>query len=132
MYKPEVVTLSIGIARFPNSLCLYLQNPSALQRDLHFLIFRCQNSSACLVFYSGIYIFLFSAVKIPLLAWFSTAGFAFFSFPLFAEFYQKGRPQQPAIFQCFSLSCLKIDLPFYRLVIKSTEPMFLYAHFSNF
>jgi len=111
MYKPEVVTLSIGIARFPNSLCLYLQNPSALQRDLHFLIFRCQNSSACLVFYSGIYIFLLSAVKIPLLAWFSTAGFAFLSFPLFQTFFFSDFQQRDLhflVFRCFKHSSCPI------------------------
>ena len=80
--KSEVVTLSIGIAHFLNSWCLYLKNPSASQRDLHFLIFRCHKSSACSVFYSEIYVFLFPAVINLLPARFSTAGFTFSYFPL--------------------------------------------------
>ena len=111
MYKPEVVTLSIGIARFPNSLCLYLQNPSALQRDLHFLIFRCQNSSACSIFNSGIYIFLFSAVANILLARFSTAGFTFSYFPLLQTFFLpvfQQRDLQFLIIRCFKHSSCPI------------------------
>jgi hypothetical protein len=58
-----------------------------LQRDLQFLISRCHKSSVGTVFHSGIYIFLFPAVKIPLLAWFSTARFTIFDFPLFQAFF---------------------------------------------
>jgi len=58
-----------------------------LQRDLQFLISRCHKSSVGTIFHSGIYIFLFPAVKIPLLAWYSTARFTIFDFPLFQAFF---------------------------------------------
>ena len=106
--KPEVVTLSIGIGFFLISDAPFPQNPTSsqrdmylfdfplskifrllgfLQRDLQFLISRCHKSSVGTVFHSGIYIFLFPAVKIPLLAWYSTARFTIFDFPLFQAFF---------------------------------------------
>ena len=82
-----------------------------LQRDLHFLISRCQRSSVYSVFYSGICNFLFSAVANILLARFSTAGFTFLSFPLskflcLPSFQQ--RDLHFLIFRCFKHSSCPI------------------------
>jgi len=95
--KSQFITAGFAFFSFPLSKIYCLLG--FLQRDLHFLVSRCQKSSVCLVFHSGIFIFSFSAVANIFLARFSTAGFAFLSFPLFAEFCQKGKPQQSAIFE---------------------------------
>jgi len=88
--KSQFITAGFAFFSFPLSKIYCLLG--FLQRDLHFLVSRCQKSSVCLVFHSGIFIFSFSAVA-------NIFRFAFLSFPLFAEFCQKGKPQQSAIFE---------------------------------
>ena len=100
--KSHFITARFAFFSFPLSkfLCLL----GLLQRDLHFLIFRCQNSSACPVFNSGIYIFLFSAVSSILLARFSTAGFAISYFPLLQTFFLPDFQRRDLHFSVFRCS----------------------------
>ena len=98
-------TAGFAISYFPLLQTFFL--PDFQQRDLHFSVFRCQNSSACPVFNSGIYIFLFSAVSSILLARFCEGSHLYK--PRFELFYHEQHKCKKGV------TNLRLSSPFVRI-----------------